>query len=206
MDNTGKNGNKPETLENLWVYLRESSARFERDMATSSARFERDMAASRAEYDKRNAETNRQLKELKESINGISKSNGLFAEEYFFNAFENGKQTFFGEKFDDMIPNLKTGLNETIRDEYDIVLVNGKSVGIIEVKYKGRLDDIPQIINKAHSFRVNYPKYRNHQVFLALAALIFNQRIEDECKKQGIAIVKQVGDTVVIYDENLKAF
>ena len=151
-------------------------------------------------------ETDRQIKELKESISGISKSNGMFAEEYFLNSFENRKHTFFGEKFDEIIPNLKTGLNEKIKDEYDIVLVNGTFVGIIEVKYKGRLDDIPKIISKAQTFRVNYPKYKNHHVYLAMATMIFNKRLEDECKKEGIAIVKQVGNTIVINDENLKVF
>lgn len=166
----------------------------------------KELIASQKETDKQMKETDRQIKELKETINGISKSNGMFAEEYFLNSFENGKHTFFGEKFDEIIPNLKTGLNEKIKDEYDIVLVNGSFVGIIEVKYKGRLDDIPKIISKAQTFRVNYPKYQNHHIYLALATMIFNKRLEDECKKEGIAIVKQVGNTVVINEEYLKVY
>ena len=187
--------NKSETVESVLSLIREHEMAFNRKLEKSSA-----------EFSERSAETARQIKELKDSIYGISKSNGLFAEEYFFNSFENGKHTFFGEKFDEMIPNLKTGLNEAIKDEYDIVLINGKYVGIIEVKYKGRLDDIPDVIKKAHSFRANYPKYQNHRIYLALATMIFNQRLEDGCKKEGIAIIKQVGDTVVINDEHLKVF
>jgi len=34
----------------------------------------------------------------------------------------------------------------------------------------------------------------------------FYEELEVECKKAGIAIVKQVGDMVVINDENLKVF
>ena len=166
----------------------------------------KELTTSQKELAASQKETDRQIKELKETITGISKSNGLFAEEYFLNSIENGKYTFFGEKFDEIIPNLKTGLNEKVKDEYDIVLVNGTYIGIIEVKYKGRLDDIPKIISKAQTFRVNYPKYQNHRIYLALATMIFNQRLEDECKKKGIAIVKQVGDTVVINEENLKVY
>ena len=204
--------------------LAESRAESERERKESEAKFKQEMAESRAEFDKRNvefdkrsaefdkqraefnkeqAELSRQIRELKESVNGISKSNGLFAEEYFFNSFENGKRTFFGETFDDIEQNVK-GLES--KDEYDIVLINGKSVGVIEVKYKGRLDDIPKIINKAGTFRANYPKFQNHKIYLAMASMMFNQRLEDRCKKEGIAIVKQVGDTVVINDEHLKAY
>ena len=183
--------------------LAESSAKSERERKESEDKFDRALEKSSAEFDKRSAETDRQIRELKETINGISKSNGLFAEEYFFNSFENGKRTFFGETFDDIEQNVK-GLES--KDEYDIVLINGKSVGVIEVKYKGRLDDIPKIINKAHTFRANYPKFRNHRIYLAMASMMFHQRLEDECSRQGIAIVKQVGDTVVINDEYLKAY
>jgi hypothetical protein len=34
----------------------------------------------------------------------------------------------------------------------------------------------------------------------------FYPELEDECKKNGIAVIKQVGETVVIYDEHIKTF
>ena len=190
--------NNPPTPESIWEFLNE--------LARRSAETDRQMAESDARFDKRSAETDRQIRELNDKVNGISKSNGLFAEEYFFNSFSEGKRTFFGETFDEIIPCLKTGLNEKIKDEYDIVFLNGKSVGIVEIKYKGRLDDIPKIISKAETFRVNYPQYKNHRIYLAFASTVFNQRLEDECSKEGIAIVKQAGNTVVINDKKLKVF
>jgi len=33
-----------------------------------------------------------------------------------------------------------------------------------------------------------------------------NEYVESECKKLGIAIIKQVGDTIEIYDGHLKVF
>ena len=198
MENINKT---PATPDMVWETLQEVAA-----IHKEVAAIYKEVAASYKEIAADQKETGRQIKELKESITGISNSNGLFAEEYFLNSFENGKNTFFGEKFDEIIPNLKTGLNEKIKDEYDIVLINGTYIGIIEVKYKGRLDDIPKVISKAQTFRVNYPKYQNHRIYLALATMIFNQRLEDECKKKGIAIVKQVGDTVVMNEENLKVY
>ena len=69
--------------------LKESSADFDRRMKESDARFERQVK----EYDRR-------MKKFEEMNGGLSNNQGLFAEEYFFNSFENGQQNFFGEKFD----------------------------------------------------------------------------------------------------------
>ena len=142
---------------------------------------------------------------IAETVNGISKTNGLIAEEYFSNSFKEGKQTIFGEKFD-VISERTKGNVAGFEDEYDLVFFNGKSIGIIEIKNRGRLDDIPKIINKAKTFRGNFPVYQNHRIYLALASMVFHQRLEDECTKQGIAIIKQVGDVVVFNDKHLKAY
>ena len=150
-------------------------------------------------------ETDRRMKELQKMMGGMANSHGSFAEEYFFNSFEENQKVFLGEKFDEIEPNLK-GIEEGYKDEYDITLINGKTVGIIEVKFSARVDDIRQVLRKAQTFRVNFPKFTKHKIFLGLASMTFTKPVEAACKRNGIAIVKQVGDTVVIYDEHLKAY
>jgi hypothetical protein len=154
------------------------------------------------------AQTDRQMKNIQVELGGIGRSNGAFAEEYFYNCFERGKQNFFGEKFDEISKNIKPDgkLLGTIKAEYDIALLNGNSVAIVEVKYKAQKEYIPKLIRQAETFRINFPYYANHRIFLALAALSFEDEVEDDCIREGIAIIKQVGDTVVINDEHLKVF
>jgi hypothetical protein len=36
--------------------------------------------------------------------------------------------------------------------------------------------------------------------------MVFDEDIEEKCKENGIAVIKQVGDMVVIHDENIKTF
>ena len=86
------------------------------------------------------------------------------------------------------------------------MLINGKYIGIIEVKFKAHENDLPKVLKKAETFRENFPKYQNHKIYLGLATMAFYTKLEEECIKQGIAIIKQVGDTVVINDEHLKVF
>jgi len=178
--------------------LKESSADFDRRLKESSADFDRQLKESRADFDRR-------MKKFAETIGAWSNNHGSFAEEYFFNSFESGKQNFFGEKFDEMKKNVQ-GINTKFMDEYDIVLINGKSIAIIEVKFKAHKDQFFKVLRKAETFRENFPYYANHQIYLGLATLVFSPDLEQECIDNGIAVVKQVGQTVVINDAHLKVF
>ena len=155
--------------------------------------------------DKQIEETFKAIKELGKNIGGISKSNGDFAEEYFFSAFEKGKQNFFGEKFDVIEKNVK-GWKKGFRDEYDILLVNGKTVGIVEVKYNADKENLPRVLNKANTFRSNFPEYKKHKVYIGLASLVFDDKLEQDCIKKGIAVIKQVGKKVIINDKKMVAY
>ena len=136
----------------------------------------------------------------------MGNSHGSFAEEYFFNAFEDGETDFFGEKFDEIEKNLKYKRNG-LKDEYDVVMFNHSSVAIVEVKYRADKDDLPSVLKKADTFRKLAPEYQNYKIYLGLASMTgFDPEVEKGCKQYGIAIIKQVGDKVVIYDENLKTF
>ena len=89
--------------------------------------------------------------------------------------------------------------------ERDIMLINGKSIAIVGVKYKARREDIYKLINKLPDFRTLYLQYRSHRIYLGLAAMSFKS-VEDETVKKGIAVIKQVGDTIVVSDKHLKVF
>jgi len=178
--------------------LKESSAKFEKDLKESSAKFEKEMEKSRAEQEKR-------WKKIDETMGSWGNNFGSFAEEYFINSFENNKQNFFGEKFNKLKDRVK-GIKDGAEDEYDIMLINGRSVGIVEVKFKAHLNDVAKVLRKAQTLRINFPEFQKHKVYLGLATMAFYDELEQECKEQGIAIIKQVGDTVVIVDEHLKAF
>ena len=204
------------TPESVWAAFREtdrqfkeSRVNFDREMKESRVRWEQELKESREEWDRKmaksQAEYEKRMKKFEETMGSWSNNHGSFAEEYFFNSFENGRQNFFGEEFDEIEKSAK-GFKKGFKDEYDILLINGKSVGIIEVKFKAHKDDIPKVLKKAETFRENFPYYANHQVYLGLASLAFYADLEQECINQGIAVVKQVGDTVVINDKHLKVF
>ena len=77
---------------------------------------------------------------------------------------------------------------------------------IIEIKYKADSDDIETLLKKALTFKKLFPEYVNYELYLGLAGFSMNKKVEKEALKKGIAVIKQVGDTMVINDEHLKVF
>jgi len=198
---------QPATFESVWALL-QKSAQSQEELRQSQKEFDRIMkesAQSQEELRQSQKETDRRMKELQKTFGDWGNNFGKIAEEYFYNSFENGKQNFFGEKFDDIDKRVK-GIKKDFKDEYDILLINGSSIGIIEVKHKAHEYDIPKVLRKAETFRVNFPEYKNHKIYLGLATMAFYPELEEECINQGIAIIKQVGDAVVINDKHLKIF
>ena len=181
-------------------------ADFEQEMKKSRADFEQKVKENDRQIKESRADYERRMKKFEETMGSWANNHGSFAEEYFANSFENGRRNFFGEKFDEIVKNAKGFIDKTVKDEYDILLINGKVIGIIEVKFKAHENDITKVLRKAETFRVNFPQYQHHRIYLGLATLAFYPELEQACINQGIAVIKQVGDTVVINDEHLRAF
>jgi hypothetical protein len=184
----------PVTPEIVWAGIHE----LRQIMKENDQRAEKAREKERIAADKR-------MEKLEKLMGSWANNFGSFAEEYFFNSFEDNQQNFFGEEFDEIQKGLK-GKSFKLEDEYDIVLYNGTSVAIVEVKSKAHENDIPTVLKKAETFRVFFPAYKDYKIYLGLASMCFYPELEQECTNHGIAIIKQVGDTVVINDAHLKVF
>jgi hypothetical protein len=145
-------------------------------------------------------ETDRKFKELGLNVAGISDSNGMFAEEYFFNSLES-KLEFAGINFDNISRDFnllrKTPDGKRIRDQFDIVLLNGEAVALIEIKYKARNDDLSKMINqKIPNFKYLFPQYAKHKIYLGVGGFSFDRNVVKKAKDLGIGLLKQVGETI----------
>ena len=203
---------EPATYESVWEIIRETQ-KMQQDNEKRQKETDRllqDLIKRQEQTDRQIDKTDRQIdkmyrsiKHLNKTVSGLGTTRGSFAEQYFYNSFKKGQKNFFGESFDKIEKNIH-GLK--VDAEYDIVLVNGKSIGIIEVKFDARKEDIKEVIKKAETFRINYSDFAKHHIYLGLAALTFEKDVEKDCTQAGIAIIKQDGKAVVIYDEHLKKF
>ena len=158
------------------------------------------------EYKKKNEKA---IEEMRKNISGISDGNGMFAEEYFYRTLIES-MTFGRHHFDFVDRNrarkCKDKDGKPVEAEYDVLMTNANAVCIMEVKYRARKDHVELLLKKVAKFRIQFPEYANHKVFLGIGAMSFEEGVESAAKEYGIGIMKQNGDAVEIDDANLKAY
>jgi len=183
--------NQKLTRNDIWEMFAETNRQFketDRKMAKSSE------------------ELKQELKKLEKIVGGIGNSNGEMAEEYFYNAFFRDR-TFVNENFDKIKKNLSYN-NGDVEAEFDIVLFNGKSAAIIEVKYNAKTEniEIEKLISRVDIFKILFPEYKNHNIYLGVAAMSFCKDLVWRLHRAGIATIRPVGKKMVVYDKTVKAF
>jgi len=149
--------------------------------------------------------TDEKLERIGIRMGNISDNNGANAEDYFFNSLED-KPELGGIKYDTIVKNFMPK-SKRGQGEFDIVMVNGESIALIECKYKAHKTDVEKLINKqVDSFKKIFPVYSNYKFYLGIASFSFYPELEDFAKENGIAILKQKGEVVEIIADNLKAY
>jgi len=91
--------------------------------------------------------------------------------------------------------------------EIDIVLINGDSVALIEVKNRIHPNFVTELVQeRAKKFREYFPEYNGYKVYLGIAGFSFDQEVTKKAKENGVGIVKQAGEGVEVEAEGLKAY
>jgi hypothetical protein len=162
-----------------------------------------------AEIKKIQKKTAEGLQELRESVFGISTSNGMVAEDYFYNSLRDAK-VFGGIHYDEVSKNwhrIRKTPGGRVEGQYDIVLYNDVSVCIVEAKYRVRKDDVLELAGKdVANFKILFPDYTDYKFYLGIGGMCFEDGAEAEAKKLGMGILKLNGDAVEVQDADLKVY
>ncbi|MCL2154490.1 MAG: hypothetical protein FWH53_02375 [Leptospirales bacterium] len=191
-----------EKSDEQWQKIKEKSDEEWQKIREEEQKRSEESDRRRAEIERLMDKNARTIDEINKALGTIGNNNGDFAEEYFQSAFKKNPQ-LNGETYNKVITNMQPAGYD---DEYDIFLSNDKSVAIIEIKYSVRTDDIGKLLQKAENFRKFLPKYNNQKLYLGIASLSFRKITEKNVLEKGIAVIKQVGDKMVVHDKNLKVF
>ena len=150
-------------------------------------------------------ETDRMIKKLSKQMGGIDDNQGNHAEQYFQNIFAE-KPIFGGIKYDEMVPNL-SHKDKDGEIEFDIALVNGDSVALIEVKNRIHPKFVKELAEeRIKKFREYFPKYSKYKPRLGIAGFSFSKKVTEEARKYGIGLIRQVGDSLEISAGRLKVY
>jgi phage anti-repressor protein len=141
------------------------------------------------------AKTDAKLERIGKMVGGISNNQGDIAEEFFYNSVKD-KPTIGGINYDFIDKNV-TRSKSGIEDEYDILLVNGKDVAIIEVKYKTHERDLKRLLEKKYvNFKKLYPEYSNYNHHLVLASFYINDDLKNQALDNNITVLQRKGNVI----------
>jgi len=182
---------KKEEKEKLEAEKKEEKEKLEAEKKEEKEKLEAEREKDKAEW-----------KKLKEMIFGIGKNQGYVAEEFFVNSLA-VEQTIAGIQYDKMIPNLKGHIRgkNGLEGEFDIVLVNGKDVAIVETKYKVHEKDLDKFLNKQYpKFNILFPEYKNYNHHLALASFYIDDKIKQEALDKGVIVLQRNGNVMETFE------
>jgi len=142
--------------------------------------------------------TDERLDKVAKLVGNMSNNQGDVAEEFFYNSLKD-KQELGGIKYDYIDKNI-TRTKGKIADEFDIVMINGKDVAIIEVKYKAHERDLEKLLTKKYNnFKELYPMYSDYNHHLGLASFYMSDDLKELALDSGVMVLQRKGDVVETY-------
>jgi len=172
-------------LRELIAKLVESQIKTDAQLAKTDAQL--------AKTDALLAKTDSKLDRLAEMYGGVSNNQGKVAEEFFYNSLKHNP-VLNGVRFDFIEKNV-TRSKDGIEEEYDILLVNGEVVYIIEVKYSLHTRDIDRMLTcKLPNFKKLFLEYKNYKILTAFASFSIADDLIKEGLEKGITILQRRGD------------
>lgn len=151
--------------------------------------------ARQAEADARHAKLDAKLDRLAEMYGGVGNSLGAVAEEFYYNSLK-ANPVLNGMRFDFIDKNI-TRSHAGLEDEFDLVLVNGRTVFVVEVKHKAHKKDLQRLLEtKAVNFRRLFPEYADHEQRFVLAAFHIHDDIKRAALERGVTVLQRKGEVI----------
>ena len=171
----------------------------------------KDHAEHQAEYDKRQVEADKRsaaldakLAELSKFYGGVADNQGSAAEEFFFNSLK-AKPVIGGIKYDEVKPNICVDIKGK-QAEFDLRLINGNSVAIVEVKHKAHLSGLEQLQKQLVRYRKAFPEHASYKLYGGIAGLSVPEDVAKEAHQRGFFVLKQQGKVITADTKAMRAF
>jgi len=144
--------------------------------------------------EKAQEKTDKQIQALSRNIDGVNKSIGLEAEAFFYSSLKKNP-SIANIHFDYIYQNSKRDFKGETQ-EIDILLENGSSVGVVEVKNRVSQKSIDQLDKIMERFDYFHPLYKGYKVIGAIAGKIFPKHLQEQTLKKGYSVIMQQGEHI----------
>jgi hypothetical protein len=173
-----------------------------KDLSEAQARTQVAQAKNEFEIDKFLAS----IKAVHQEMGGISNSQGEVAEAYFFNSLT--ANPVVGDVQYERVYGNRRVVSRSLGKvfEYDMLLVNGKSIAVIETKYKASKQALTQLTRAVENVREAMPEYKDHAVYGGIASLSISEALIKEAHEKGFFVLQRKGDVFAVDAQAMRAF
>jgi hypothetical protein len=154
--------------------------------------------------DAESTETSRVIKEVGRRMGSMASNQGDVAEEFFYNTLFD-KPEVGGIRFDRVLRNIGGG-KPGHQAEFDVVMHNGSSMAIIEVKYKAHTNDVEQVERQLERYRDIFPEYKDYKLYGGLAGFSVPEDVAQAARDKGLFVLKRKGELMEAETQSMKAF
>jgi hypothetical protein len=175
-----------------------------KDLVASLASAQAKTDAQIAKTEAQMAKTDAKYASTIEMLNGITESQGLVAEEFFFNSLADALKVG-GVQYDGITSNVKRKANGK-QVEIDLLLDNGSSLAIIEVKYRARAKNIEQLQKTIETYRELFPQHKDFKIYGGIASFNLDDEVTAQAHEHGFFVLKRKGELMEVDSQGMKAF
>jgi len=152
-------------------------------------------AAQQAKTDVKIDRLSDEIDRLAKMYGGVGNNLGAAAEEFYYNSLK-ANPVLAGVRFESVernVPRERAGL----KDEFDLLLVNGREVFVVEVKYKAHGKDLDRLLDrKAPNFRRLFPEYAGLRHRFGLATFHIHDELKKDALARGVTVLQRKGDVI----------
>jgi len=183
-----------EQIDKIHIEIRENA----KEMRENARKTDEQMRKT----DEQMKKTDEKLERMGIHLGNISNNQGDVTEEYFVNSLKNRLQ--IGDmKFDVLLSGVELKTKK-IRDEFDILLVNGNTLALIEVKYKVHPNLIDKLSKKIEHLRL-MPSYKDYKIYAGVAGFSVPEDAILLAQEKGYFVLQRKGDIIEEISDNLIA-
>ncbi len=162
------------------------------------------LVASQAKTEIELRENSRVVAEVGRRLGAMGINLGDVTEEFFYNSLR-AKPQLGAVKFDTVTSKLLMGTKKS-QTEFDIVMANGESAAVIEVKMKAHLNDLDQVEKQIALYRQLRPEHKNFKLYGGIAGFSVPPDVIEAAQQRGMFVLQRKGEVLESATEGMHAF
>ena len=193
-----------EAMKRTAAEMKASQERTDAAIKESNIRTNAAMKASQERTDAILAKSAASMERMNERYSGISDNLGFATESFFLNSLQ-ANPVIGGVRYDRVMAHVVGG-QPGQQAEFDLMLVNGSALAVVEVKHRVHASALVQLERQLLRVKQDFPQYEGFALYGGIAGLSVPQETVEAAHERGWFVLQQQGDAVTVDAQAMRPF